>query len=1639
MAKFCKLVPDRGVELFKNLKKKFGYETAWKITTLTTFPDFIDGKSFRRDSEGFPLMEDLLKDDVVKKIIGEQGIIKGLEKNFIQLEDTRDNYALLLDEANKFNSDEKNKDYIALVESEDNTIKVKVYSRTLENEKKATEQYAVRTLNRRLADILSPVGITIDNLEEAEQRLGRAGVTDFTKINRIADSCVNVIRVTNNYEGSRAVSEEFSHLIIGAYRDEPLIKRALAALKDENVLKAILGNEYQLVYDFQDGNFDNIAEEALGKLLQENLLAESSNNPEAISSLLDRLYSSIKRKFKGVDAREIQQAVIDANAMMGQLAKSLLEGQLKVKREKILKAGRDAQFNALSERIDANIEILKKLKDIEVKRFRISPKATTEEISAQREKINALSLLAAGEKDTRIGIYNYAKQAIEDLKDIEGSLTRKTIVGHPSFATIRRARSYIQSYAGFIMDMRHALIDAKNDSEVPEFLTEIELKDGTVVSIADVIMELGNLSDNITALYRKYAVNMVTEFFRPFFGSEVVMTMGSDKSKTYTIEDIVKHSMSDISVLDMFLDSMSDSSDSYLQLFGLVVKNANDAAREKTIRDSREVQRLMKFAEENGLRDFEWLFEKDSEGKKSGNYITRLNYAVFNDAKKAFIEHLNEVYGENASGKNAKAKKKAYMQWIKDNADPSDPTMPADIDKYQNQEFINLSGARLEFYNEFMRLKMLADEKYPDGRVTPNKAIQMRKSGSNRFLESLANPKRMMENMKEDLKQTFLESDDDDQTFGSSKTGLMNFDNTEYMTLPVLYTNRLKNPEELSTDVFASLLSYQFATNTYEQMDKIVDPLEVARSLMTDKIRKVVETRGDNPLQEKITAAGHKAVNIIYKGDSNIERKLNEFMESNVYQRYMKDEGTLFGTKLSVSKAGNWILHTASFAQLGFNWLANTANVATGLAMTNIEAAAGEFFKASELASADKAYFGMMSDFLAELGSRTKTNKLSLFDELFNIKIDYNEQVKKNKKKSLLQKFFGESIAYLGQEGGDHWLYNRIGIAYCKYLKVFVPKQVKHVEKVRGLKAAEDAIARIIENSKHIHLTEDEKFYEDDQSGVKSARVTSTIQEDEKMGKFEETHKDGTPNGWITPATNIGTGVDELVRDFFDDLLYFSEEDGKWHHDNLGDELTKIYPNASEEEISAFLGQLTDLKNEFDNKGLTVVSKDVVARGKLTINDNGKLKDLNIAGTLDLLVYDKNGDFYICDMKTHRGKVTNQKKHKWSAQLSLYKRFLEEEYGIRVKSLHILPIKVSYPTPMGEISGEREGLTEYTVKEGTHQLLADGKEFKNSKPMLESVINLNESKISIEYDSLGYNKKAVVNHNTGDYNQMSLWEALQVVNTYEDRNDIKHMIIPEGTTDINGVPIDAKKISREIQDINIHLFGAYNQEDSNVANRVVVGRALQQYRKWIKPQFNKRFQKAQINVLTGKTGEGYYRTFGKYYAMKFLGNFMNEALRGKVQIAEHWDELSDEEKFNIRRAWFEIAQCFCVYLIATYAPWPDEKKRPWTLKFAEYMAKREMHELGMLTPSLTMLSETLKTVKSPMPCLTAIDNTLRLAHSVFSPEDWIDEKQSGPYKGLSTLEANFLKAPLPGVSQWRQIEKFGNQLDTSIAFYARPN
>lgn len=1328
MAKSCTYFPKKGGKLFKELKSNFGYTPAREVFIRVMHPNFAvkykDTLTF--DSEGIPSFQSLMKIPSLKQFLGESKVINGLEKNFTVYPNTINDYEHAVEEAKQYNLDSNN-EYVAIVEEDANNLKLKLYPKTIDNINKASEQYNTVKINKKLVEIFSPIGLTIGHLSKAEVAAGRIGITDFSKARQIAKDFMSIIRVANNMEGAEAISEEFSHLLVGIFRDSNLISRAINSLsKNEEALKKILGEQdYNDTLEFHNGNMELVAEEAVGHLLRKNLLKETTLQDTPAPSLFSRAINYIKNQFKRFNISKVEEDINTIESSLSYLANKIVKGDISINRKDIENINRKESFNALSSKVARNIDILKGAIKTEMKKNKIfDTKDPLTEIRVSKMKNQLLD-----EAQTVKGIMEYAKNALESLR--RSSRTLYDIEHSPStkdFKTLRGVKANIESYSDFILMMRNAIQedrqssgDKKNTSDL--FWNTITI-DGEELSVKSVIDELYILSSEVESDFYKLSSARFAEFLKPFLGDNIVIPFGKGKGKTIAVESLLEKASKDISFMDRWLDSMADSSDVLLQLFDKAVKKAKDKARLNTINVYKKSEELRIFAENCGFTDFEWMFEKDDSGNKTGYMISRLDWGSYNTAYLSMLKQLNEKYGETPNGKNLEERNKEISDWHKENSTSSEDGLTPKSTKYISKQWKNLSKQQREILDSWMALKKEQDRKYPENKVWGPRAIQVRKGVVDR-ISSSSSLSKAYENLKEAVQDSLLDKVDDDTLFGAS-SGLQDFKGREFMALPVLYTRMLENPNELSTDVFASLNAYAFATNTYEELEKIIDPLEIGRTLVLEK-RDVEQTRGNKSVVEKVRAFGNEVVSNVLKTSSiNINARLNDFFESQVYLRHYKDEGTfdILGKAININKAVTQLLKYTSLAQLGFNWLSNIANAANGLAMINIEVAAGQFFDKKELFNADAVYSKHIGEMVSELGKRNKTNKLDLFGELFNIKQDFDVKIKDSKLNSFLKRMFGESIAYLGQSAGDHWMYYRVAIAMALRTKVKVP-----------------------------------------------------------------------------------------------------------------------------------------------------------------------------------------------------------------------------------------------------------------------------------------------------------NKK----------DPISLWEALQIndYKEYKNSGNIKSLELPKGTTDIKGNLFDISEFGRKVADVNQHLFGIYNQEDSNAANRVAVGRLLMQYRKWMKPLYNKRFMGSQYNTTLGSYEEGYYRTFFR---------IANELMRGKFQVMATWDNLTDYEKGNLKRCLAEMAQLMAVYAITLLLDGDDDdtKERAYPIKLLDYTFTRLQHELGALAPTPGMTKELLKTVRTPFASASAIDNMINLTTSIVNPQHWTDELQSGSYKGMSTLEKNFLKAPLPVVAQYKQIDKFIGDLDTSINYYARP-
>ena len=315
---------------------------------------------------------------------------------------------------------------------------------------------------------------------------------------------------------------------------------------------------------------------------------------------------------------------------------------------------------------------------------------------------------------------------------------------------------------------------------------------------------------------------------------------------------------------------------------------------------------------------------------------------------------------------------------------------------------------------------------------------------------------------------------------------------------------------------------------------------------------------------------------------------------------------------------------------------------------------------------------------------------------------------------------------------------------------------------------AKEIAERIVEDSRTFELTSDEKGYVNTKTGRVYNRVTSMISADENGSRFDES------SGYGLPSTNIGNAVDEFVRDFFAGTLK-KNADGSFN-----------YPNASQKQWESFIKDLENLDNIFKAKGITIIPKDVRVTGTIQISDDeGKTYNVDVAGTLDLLGYDKEGNFYIFDMKTLHNDTFYDKQDKWSLQTSLYEKFLKDKYGINVKNRFIIPIKVEYDNP---------SKVNYTQGEG-NQLIADGKPFDKAEPKLRNrgLFPVEYREPKIRWDKLTAEEQAAIQGTTVESGESEL------------ANGIADLAANGGTEDgssMEGNPVEASVPASSTQHVD---------------------------------------------------------------------------------------------------------------------------------------------------------------------------------------------------------------------------------------------
>jgi hypothetical protein len=197
----------------------------------------------------------------------------------------------------------------------------------------------------------------------------------------------------------------------------------------------------------------------------------------------------------------------------------------------------------------------------------------------------------------------------------------------------------------------------------------------------------------------------------------------------------------------------------------------------------------------------------------------------------------------------------------------------------------------------------------------------------------------------------------------------------------------------------------------------------------------------------------------------------------------------------------------------------------------------------------------------------------------------------------------------------------------------------------------------------------------------------------------------------------------------------------------------------------------------------------------------------------------------------------------------------------------------------------------------------------------------------------------------------------------------------EGYT-LDGKPfteLDVKTTGRQINKVNQGLFGIYNDMDKSQMHRYILGSLLTQFRGFIVPTVNRRWQTKQFDFQLGVEKEGMYRTTGKMLQKAFKeARYLDMLLlRATEEEKKEWLRDNPELYKNIIRTRVETATIVMVVMTGAILTKlaEDDDDNPY-LAFLAYQANRNYKEM---TFSLDPRSA-LDIMKSPAAAVNQVDS-----------------------------------------------------------------
>lgn len=234
----------------------------------------------------------------------------------------------------------------------------------------------------------------------------------------------------------------------------------------------------------------------------------------------------------------------------------------------------------------------------------------------------------------------------------------------------------------------------------------------------------------------------------------------------------------------------------------------------------------------------------------------------------------------------------------------------------------------------------------------------------------------------------------------------------------------------------------------------------------------------------------------------------------------------------------------------------------------------------------------------------------------------------------------------------------------------------------------------------------------------------------------------------------------------------------------------------------------------------------------------------------------------------------------------------------------------------------------------------------------------------------------------------------------------------------NWVPVDdtfLDSVRDRIRYCNQSAHGSMNEEDKGLIHQYMAGRFVMNLRQWMVEHYSRRFRGSHWDASLKEEREGYYNTVGKLFASwgKALFNFESE-------YATRWDEMTDAQKANVRRAMSEQVVLGCLLGLSFALGEPEDHKKEFWTRMWIYQTKRALRDVKGSTP-IGLPFELTNMINSPIAATNTVNS---LMYPFIGLPDINETVKRGEYKGWNKYGKNLLVYYIPFYRHIHQLQNF---------------